>query len=207
MQVSFLPTAPGLRNGSLVLYDPDSNPVLTVPLYGFGDAPVAALSPNTGSVISAGSVALSDPYQVALDGAGNMYVADYGIESGNVTKIPAGGGTGTVVSLGTPGIAVSGITGVAVDATGDLYIGDHENSRILVVTPSGVVSVLNITGASLGFPTALAFDASGDLYVADFTNGNILEVSSLSVPDRPRRALERWFLLATTASERARLPA
>jgi sugar lactone lactonase YvrE len=180
VQVSFLPTAPGLRNGSLVLYDPDSNPVLTVPLYGFGDAPVATLSPNTGSVISAGSLPLSDPYQVALDGAGNIFVGDY--TGKNVTRIPAGGGSASVVSLGAPGsIAVQNITGVAVDGAGNLFIGDHENSRILVVTPRGVVSVLSITGVSLGFPTALAFDASGSLYIADFTNGQIVEVSSLSV--------------------------
>jgi sugar lactone lactonase YvrE len=78
---------------------------------------------------------------------------------------------------------VDNITGVALDGAGNLYIGDHENSRILVVTPGGVVSVLNITGlsTSLGFPTALAFDAAGSLYIADFTNGQIVEVSSLFV--------------------------
>jgi sugar lactone lactonase YvrE len=180
VEVSFLPTAPGLRKGALVLYDPDSNPVLTVPLYGFGDAPVAALSPNTGAVIGTGGLPLSDPYQVALDGAGNMYVGDY--TGKNVTKIPAGGGSATLVSLGTPGsVAVQNITGVAVDGAGNLFIGDHQNSRILVVTPGGVVSVLSITGPSLGFPTALAFDAAGNLYIADFTNGQIIEVSSLFV--------------------------
>ena len=84
-----------------MLYDTDLNPILTVPLYGWGDAPVAALSPNVGSVVSTGGLALSDPFQVALDGAGNIYVGDY--TSKNVTKIPAGGGSATVVPLGTPG--------------------------------------------------------------------------------------------------------
>ncbi len=182
VQVNFLPTAPGLRRGALVLYDPDSNPVLTVPLYGFGDAPIAALNPNTGTVISTGTLTLNNPYQVALDGAGNMYVASY--SGSNVTRIPAGSGSATVVSLGTPAsTAVQNITGIAVDGAGNLFIGDHQNSRILVVTPGGVVSVLNISGLSsaLGFPTALAFDAAGNLYIADFTNGQIVEVSSLMV--------------------------
>jgi DNA-binding beta-propeller fold protein YncE len=182
VEVSFLPTAPGLRNGALVLYDPDSNPVLTVPLYGFGDAPIAALSPNTGALIGTGGLTLSNPYQVALDGMGNMYVGDY--TGKNVTKITAGGGSASVVNLGTPGsIAVQNITGVALDGAGNLFIGDHQNSRILVVTPGGVVSVLSINGLSpsLGFPTALAFDAAGSLYIADFTNGRIIEVSSLFV--------------------------
>src|SRR5208282_432150 len=67
VEVAFLPTAPGLRMGSVVLYDTGLNPILTVPLYAWGDAPVAALSPNVGSVINAGGLTLSNPYQVALD--------------------------------------------------------------------------------------------------------------------------------------------
>ena len=57
------------------------------------------------------------------------------------------------------------------------------NSRILVVTPGGVVSVLTINGLSpaMGFPTALAFDAAGNLYIADYTDGRIVRVSTLVV--------------------------
>jgi hypothetical protein len=168
----------------VVLYD-DSDPqtpVVTVPLYGFGDAPVAALSPNTGTVINTGGLATSSPYQIALDGAGSIYVADYA--GPNVTKIAAGGGSASVVSFGTPGgTATQSITGVALDGAGNLFVGDHQNSRILVVTPGGVVSVLSISGLSpsLGFPTALAFDAAGNLYIADFTTGRVIRVSSLVV--------------------------
>ena len=182
VEVSFLPTAPGLRTGAVVLYDTSQNPILTLPLYGFSDSPVAALAPNTGSVISAGGLTLSNPFQLALDGAGNMYVADY--TGKNVTRIPAGGGSAAVVTLGTPGSeAVQNITGVAVDGAGNLFIGDHQNSRILVMTPGGVVSVLTITGLSpaLGFPVALAFDGAGNLYIADFTMGRIVEISTLVV--------------------------
>jgi DNA-binding beta-propeller fold protein YncE len=182
VQVNFLPTKAGLRNGAVVLYDTSLNPILTLPLYGWGDAPLAALSPNTGSVISTGSLVTSNPYQVALDGAGNIYIGDY--TGKNVTKIPTGGGAASLVSLGTPGsIALQNITGVAIDGAGNLYIGDHQNNRILVMTPGGVVSVLSITGLSpaLGFPTALNFDSAGNLYIADFTNGRIVEVSTLVV--------------------------
>ncbi len=188
----FLPTAPGLRNGAVVLYDTDLNPILTVPLYGWGDAPVAALSPSTGSVISTGGLTLSDPFQVALDGAGNMYVGDD--DNGNVTRIPAGGGAATLVALGTPGgNALTDHYGVAVDGAGNLFISDHQNSRILVVTPGGVVSVLSITGLSpaLGFPAALAFDGAGNLYIADFANGRIFASPPSWSRDRLRAALER----------------
>ncbi len=180
--VSFLPTAPGLRNGALVLYDPDMKPVLTLPLYGWGDAPVAALSPNTGTVVSTGGVPLSAPFQAALDGAGNMYVANY--SGSNVTKIAAGGGSATVLSLGTPGdTAVGEVGGVALDGVGNLFISDHFNNRIIVMTPGGVVSVLTINGlgSALNLPLALALDAAGNLYISDYGNGRVVEVSSLFV--------------------------
>jgi sugar lactone lactonase YvrE len=182
--ITFLPTAGGLRRGAVVIYNNGTPnlPILTVPIYGFGDAPLAGLAPNAGTVISTGGVALSNPFQVALDGSGNIYVGDY--TGSNVTRIPAGGGTATRVTLGTPGsTAVQNITGVAIDGAGNLFIGDHQNSRILVVTPGGVVSVLTINGLSpvLGFPVALAFDAAGNLYISDFTTGRIIRVSTLVV--------------------------
>jgi DNA-binding beta-propeller fold protein YncE len=182
VEVTFLPTAPGLRNRAVVLYDTGMNPILTVPLYGWGDAPVAALSPNTGTVISIGGQTLSNPFEMALDGAGNMYVGDDG--GSNVIRIPAGGGSATVVALGTPGgTAPREIDGVAIDGAGNLFIADHGNSRVLVVTPGGVVSVLSITGLSpvLGEPAALAFDGAGNLYIADYTHSHIVRVSTLVV--------------------------
>ena len=176
--ITFLPTAAGLRRGAMVVYNNagPNVPILTVPLYGWGDAPVAALSPNPGSVISTGGVTLAFPFQVALDGAGNMYVANDG---GNVVRIPAGGGSATVVALPTG----QEVDGVAVDGAGNLFVSDHLNNRILVVTPGGVVSTLSITGLSpaLGLPVALAFDGAGNLYIGDYANGRIIRVSTLLV--------------------------
>ena len=182
VEVSFLPTKPGLRSGAVVLYNTSQNPILTLPLYGFADSPVAALAPNTGSVISTGAQATVDPYQIALDGAGNMYVGDY--IGNNVAKVPAGGGSASLVALGTPAsVAVQDITGVALDGAGNLFIADHLNSRILVVTPGGVVSVLSINGlsSSIELPTALAFDLAGNLYIADYGNGRGIKVTTLVV--------------------------
>jgi sugar lactone lactonase YvrE len=102
----------------------------------------------------------------------------------NVIRIPAGGGAATVVALGSPGgLSIDEIDGVAVDGAGNLFISDHTNNRILVVTPAGVVSILSITGLSpvLGLPVALAFDGAGNLYIADYANGRIIRVSTLVV--------------------------
>ena len=187
IQVRFLPTAPGLRRGALVLYDENNNPVITIPLYGFGDAPVAALAPNAGTAVSTGGVPLNFPFQIALDGAGNIYDANDG---GNVVMIPAGGGTASVVSP-------SGLTfgqevdGVALDGAGNLFISDHLNNRIVVITPGGVASALTISGlaTALGHPTGLAFDAAGNLYISDYTNGRVVEVSCLLVAGTTSRGV------------------
>ena len=180
VNVQFLPTAAGLRRGALVLYDTSSKPLLSVPLYGFADAPLAALAPNNASVISTGSAAsLSYPVQVALDGAGNIYVANS--SANNVIKIPQGGGNATVVSTGAD--TLNGPRGVAVDGAGNLFIADERNQRIVVVTPAGTASVLSISGLStaLGAPWELNFDAAGNLYIADYSNSRIVKVSSLAV--------------------------
>jgi DNA-binding beta-propeller fold protein YncE len=189
VEVSFLPTAPGIRNGALVLYDPEMNPVLTLPLYGWGDAPVAALTPNAGTTINTGGVVMSYPFQLALDGASNMYVGNY-VQDGvspKVAKIPAGGGTASVVSTAPITLGTS-ITGVALDGAGNLFIADYDNNRIVVVTPTGVSSVLSISGLSpaLGEPAELAFDSAGDLFIGDFSDNyryysRVVEVSSLFV--------------------------
>jgi sugar lactone lactonase YvrE len=182
VEVSFLPTAPGLRTGAVVLYDPDMNPIVTLPLYGWGDAAVAALAPNLGAVVSTGAVPLVFPFQIALDGMGNIYDANDGGGAGNLVKIPAGGGSASVVAPN--GLSFGGeIDGVALDGAGNLFVSDHQNNRIAVITPGGVASALTINGlgAPLSEPTALAFDAAGNLYISDYGNGRIVEVTSLLV--------------------------
>jgi sugar lactone lactonase YvrE len=187
IEVQFLPTAPGLRHGAVVLYDSSNQPIITVPLYGFGDASLAVLAPNTGTVVSTGGVALNFPFQIALDGAGNIYDANDG---GNVVKIPAGGGTASVVS---PSGYTFGqeVDGVALDGAGNLYISDHLNNRIIVITPGGVASVLTISGlgTALGHPTGLAFDGAGNLYISDYSNGRVIEVSCLLVAGSTSRGV------------------
>ena len=145
---------------------------------------MAALAPNTATVISTGAVITEYPFQLALDGAGNMYVGNYVQDVANpeVVKIAAGGGTTSVVS--TAGITLGpSITGIAVDGAGNLFIADYYQSQIVVVTPGGLASVLSISGLSpvLGTPTELAFDAAGNLYIADSSLGRIVEVSALVV--------------------------
>src|SRR5580704_14083738 len=82
------------------------------------------------SVLNVGTpdgTALTNPYAVAVDGAGNVYI------SGNnrIVKVPPGG-PGTVLNVGTiDGVAQNAFLqyGVAVDGAGNVYIGDYSNGR------------------------------------------------------------------------------
>jgi len=177
VDVTFTPSAPGLRKGAVVLaFTIGGTPgSFTVPIAGVADASVATVSPAVASVFNIGSATLSSPFQTAIDGAYNIYVASY---SGNkVTRVPAGGGSGTTVNTGSYTLSLP--TGVALDGAGNLFIADYGNSRIVEVAADGTASLFTISGLSqaISQPTALAFDGAGNLYIADYGRSRIVEVS------------------------------
>ena len=153
--------------------------------------------PSKGSVDGIGSAArFNQPGGVAVDSAGNVYVADTG--NSTIRKMTPGGLVSTLAgSAGKPGstdgtgIAAqfSGPTGVAVDNGGNVYVADNGNSTIRKISPAGEVSTLaglaNSRGSSDGsgsvarfnFPYAVAVDTAGNIYVADSGNNIIRKVT------------------------------
>src|ERR1022692_1870230 len=149
----------------------------------------------------ASSAGLSGPQGVAVDGSGNLFVADTGnavmrkvaAATGIITTVA---GNGTAGYAGNGGAAIkaklSGPSGVAVDGAGNLYIADTQNNAIRkVVAATGIITTVAGNGAAgysgdggpatkaeLYSPMSVAVDGSGNLYIADWQNNLIRRVTA-----------------------------
>lgn len=153
---------------------------------------LAGLAGVSGSANGTGTAArFGFPMGVAVDDAGNVYVAD--TDNHTIRKITSAGEVTTLAGLaGTSGIAdgtgnaarFSFPMGVAVDGAGNVYVADTDNQTIRKITPAGAVTTLagfqgpnwpgfvpgaNGTGSEVHFtsPSGIAVDGSGNVYVAD----------------------------------------
>jgi uncharacterized protein (TIGR03437 family) len=172
------------RAGNLYIVDTGNNRVRKVTSNG-AMSTVAGGGP--GGVLGDGGPAinamLDDPFGVAVDAAGNLYIADTG--NNRIRKVTPAGAISTIAGTGSQGFsgdggpaasaALSLPDGVAVDAAGNLYIADTGNNRIRKVTPNGTINTLNGSGpaVTLNSPSGVALDAAGNLFIADAGNYRI----------------------------------
>ncbi|MGQ9525928.1 MAG: NHL domain-containing protein [Armatimonadota bacterium] len=145
---------------------------------------------------------LAFPTGLAVDAEGNLYIAD--TDNQRIRKVARDGTISTVAGNGNQGFSGDGgpaveaelvsPTGVAVDASGNLYIGDFGNSRVRVVSPSGVISTfagsesVGYAGdggpadrAALTSPYGVAVGADGSVYITDFSAHCVRKVDTFGI--------------------------
>jgi DNA-binding beta-propeller fold protein YncE len=142
--------------------------------------------------------AFADPFGMAISDDGMIYVADAG-DSNRIRKLAPEGsvttlagssegdadGAGAQAAFNTP-------SGLALDATGNVFVADTGNNRIRKITPQGLVSTVAGDGtagyrdgpaaeARFDGPIGIAVDAHGNIFVADSYNDRIREITSAGI--------------------------
>jgi trimeric autotransporter adhesin len=188
-------------SGNLYIADSGNNRIRKVvngtitTIAGNGTAGFSGDNSGNGAI----SAELNDPIGVAVDSAGNLYIADFGnnrirkVANGVITTLA---GNGKASFTGDNGqAATAGVDeprGVAVDSAGNVYIADAHNYRVRLVTiATGVITTVVGNGtpgysgdngpalsAELRYPVSVSLDSAGNLYIADLAASVIRKVSS-----------------------------
>jgi sugar lactone lactonase YvrE len=155
-----------------------------------------------GDNIPALTARLDHPTFLLVDGMDNILFAD--TDNHRVRKISPSGIITTIAGTGSSGYNGDGIlatdakldspVGIAVDATGNVYIADNYNSRIRKVNGAGIISTIagketygfsgdngSATAAELDYPHGIAIDGIGNIYIADFNNDCIRKINTAGI--------------------------
>jgi sugar lactone lactonase YvrE len=185
------------NKGNVYFTDSDNNKICKISSEGV--LSILAGSGEFGYADGIGNAAMFKfPTDVAIDNAGNLFVAD--AENHRIRKISPSGVVTTFAGSGIPGNA-DGIgnaasftapTGIAVGSDGYLYVADTRNALIRKISPSGKVTTLAGSGtdayadgigiaASFDSPTGVAVDDTGNVFVGDCGNHRIRKISKSGV--------------------------
>jgi len=183
-------------SGTIYVADTFNNEIRSINLIG-GNVAVFAGTGAQGTANGAGltQATFYHPNGIAVDAAGNLYVAD--TLNHLIRKITPAGVVSTLAGTGSPGSAdgpgasaqFNFPLGVAVDAGGNVYVADASNDEVRKITATGLVSTLagspgqagssdgQGTAAKFNQPAGIAVDANGNLYVADYNNSTIRKIT------------------------------
>ena len=162
--VTFAPTAPGVRLGSVSLTDSSGNVVASTLVAGIGNGPAMAFMPGAQVTVASGFA----PTGVAVDAAGDVFIADD--TNGQIVEVPAGGGAQKTVASG-----LSAPGGVAVDGAGNVFIADSGNNQVVEVPAGGGAQTTVASG--LSGAAGVAVDGTGDVLIAEPAVSQVVLVS------------------------------
>ncbi len=176
VNVIFTPNFAGLRNGAVILTNASGNSIATGYVHGIGSGPQVSFLPGSSSTLGGG---FSDPWGIAVDGSGNIFVADpvnYVLK-----EIPPGCGAASCVKTLISGQANNfQPRGIALDASGNVFAADVGNGAVEEI-PLGCVSftcVKRLGSGSGGYGTigSVAVDWSGNVFFTDSGDSVVHEI-------------------------------
>jgi sugar lactone lactonase YvrE/thiol-disulfide isomerase/thioredoxin len=192
--------------GNLYLADTDNDTIRKIVASTGTVTTLAGLAGNSGSTDGTGSAARFDnPSGLAVDSAGNVYVADTlnnmlrRVTPAGVVSTVAGspGAAGSLDGTGTAAL-FNGPQGLAIDSSNNLYVADTNNHTIrkVVLSTGAVTTVAGLAGnpgsadgmvdlAQFNYPSGVAVDSSNNLYVADSENHTIRMISVVGLIASP----------------------
>ena len=177
--------------GNLYIADTYNDVIRKVTLASGVITTVAGIGESLGSAGDGGlatQALLDEPFGVAVDSGGSLYIAD--TANSEIRKVTAGGVITTVVGGSATTAQLNGPQGVAVDAGGNLYIADTGDSVVLKVA-NGTITVVTGDGnqgysgdggpavqAEVNQPYGVAVDSGGNVYIADSANYRVRKVAA-----------------------------
>jgi alpha-tubulin suppressor-like RCC1 family protein len=198
-----------VRDGRLYVADPSQNVVRAVDLATGYETVVAGtdvftpgLDPYAGDTGDGGpalAARLFEPFSLAFDGAGNLFIGENGgsrvrrVDTAGIITTVAGGGASRAEGIPATDANLAFLLGVAIGPTGDLYISDYYNRLRRVDMTTGIITtVVGVGGSSayagdggpailahLSSPGSLTFDPAGNLFFVDA--GSIRKVDTAGI--------------------------
>ncbi len=185
-------------SGNIYVASYDNNRIVVLNPDGTGKA--VYTGGNISSLPGTPTAGFSGPDSVAIDSSNNIYVVDQ--SHGRIVVLNPNGTakavyTGSDISSlpGTPTAGFSGPLGLTVDSSGNIYIGDQNNARVVVLNPDGTAKAVydgsdisSLPGSptnNFHFPVDISLDSSGNIYVVDFFDNRIIVLN----PDSTAKAV------------------
>jgi sugar lactone lactonase YvrE len=169
VDVIFTPKHAGPRLGSVQLTNTSGALVATALVSGAGMAPQVVFSSNTSQKMLGSGFQSANA--VAIDGTGNVFVAD--TKNNAVKEILAAGGYTTVKTLGS---GFSSPSAIAVDGDGNVFVADAGNKAVKEIVSVGGYKMVNTLGGNFMHPSGVALDGAGNVFVADSGNSTVYEI-------------------------------